>query len=323
MSVIAEPVSRILSESLDVLNRIQSGEYTVHGGVVRHAAGTERGGQIVGHLKYPSNPQKAQESLSNLQNTLQSGLSSLEGGMNQLQQSMNVLQGLQVANLALSGLNLAVSVAGFAIVCSKLNKISLQIERQSAQINQTLNLALKNHERNLLDDEAEFRTLVISAQQFCALGDVEQLRVLLPRLTKQYEFTKLVLQKLADEPASNVDQFDEVELLHGRFTNLGLLLSHVKIRANAPLLASEQMRHLSEDLIALSHARIEALTNDQDTAFRLPKERLAQVVSLLSRNKEMLPALAYQADLIDLESAHPNAVLDAPESDEILFLAAA
>lgn len=323
MSVATESVRRLLSESVDVLSLIDSGEYTIHGGVIRHAAGTEKGGQIVGHLKFPSDPQKAQESIASLQNHLQKSASSLEGGMDKLQQSMNALQGLQMANLALSGLNLAVSAAGFVIVCKKLDVIGQQIQRQSVQINQALIYVIQNHERNILDDEAEFRTLVISAKQFCALGDVEQLRSLLPRLTKQYEFTKLILQKFSVEAASNIDHFNEISLLQDRLTNLGLLLSHVQLNANAPSFASAQLRQLSSDLATLNQDRISALSKDQTTAFRMPKEKFSEVLSLLARTRDTLPALAYEAELIELEMLNPTSALAVPECDEIIFLAAA
>jgi len=98
-------------------------------------------------------------------------MSSIQTGMDGLQQSMNVLQGLQVANLAMTGLNLAVTTAGFVVVCKKLNKISAQIQEQSEGVAQTLHLVGEVHERSLLNDEARFRALLRSAQQFCGEGD--------------------------------------------------------------------------------------------------------------------------------------------------------
>lgn len=91
MSVNAQPLLRSLPDIPDLLAKLQSGDYTLHGGVVRHAAGTGQGGRIVGHLLFPGNALQTQQSLQSLQTTLSNGIGSLQGGMNHLQQSMNVL----------------------------------------------------------------------------------------------------------------------------------------------------------------------------------------------------------------------------------------
>lgn len=131
MFVNVDALVRSLPDIPDVLAKLHSGDYTLWGGVVRHSKGTEKAGQIVGHLLFPGDSRHVQESLQNLQSTLSSGLGSLQTGMDQVQQSMNVLQGLQSANLVMSGLNLAVTTAGFVIVCKKLDKISQKIDEQS------------------------------------------------------------------------------------------------------------------------------------------------------------------------------------------------
>jgi hypothetical protein len=154
-------LSRALPELPDVLAKLTDGTYTLHGGVIRHAAGTGRGGQIVGHLIFPGDALQTQQRLQELQSTLSKGLTSIQAGMDGLQQSMNVLQGLQVANLAMTGLNLAVTTAGFVVVCKKLNKISAQIQEQSEGIARTLHLVGEVHERSLLNDEARFRSLLL------------------------------------------------------------------------------------------------------------------------------------------------------------------
>lgn len=321
MPVTVDALWRALPDLPDVWARIRSGEYSLHGGVVRHAAGTGKGGQIVGHLKLPSDVVQAQESMQRLQSMVQDGLGSLQGGMSQLQQSMNVLQGLQVANLAMSGLNLAVSAAGFVIVCKKLDKISAQIQAQSQGIVQTLHLVKEAHDRSLLGDEAQFRSLLLSAKQFCEQGDVEHLKSLIPAFHHEYQFTKLVLEKHAAIAASSMERFDEVSLLQDRLMNIGLMLSHVQIRVGAPQYGQECLVGLSGDISTLNKCRIEALS-DRDVASQMTVDLFTNVTSFLERGRKVLPALSYEADLIGLEIAHPGALKRAPESGEILMLAA-
>lgn len=322
MPVTVDALWRALPDLPDVLARIRSGEYTLHGGVVRHAAGTGKGGQIVGHLMFPGDAVQAQESIQRLQSVVQDGLGSLQGGLSQLQQSMNVLQGLQVANLALSGLNLAVSAAGFVIVCRKLDKISAQILAQSQSIEQTLHLVVEAHDRNILRDEARFRSLLLPARQFCEQGDVEQLKFLIPTFHQEYQFTKLVLEKHAPIAASSMGRLDEILLLQDRLMNIGLMLSHVQMRAGAPKYGQECLIGLADDISALNKCRVEALSGDRDAASQMTVELFTKVTSFLERGKRVVPALSYEADLIGLEIAHPGELKRAPESKEILMLAA-
>lgn len=322
MSVTVDALWRALPDLPDVLARIRSGEYTLHGGVVRHAAGTGKGGQIVGHLMFPGDVGQAQESIQRLQSVVQDGLGSLQGGLGELQQSMSVLQGLQVANLALSGLNLAVSAAGFVIVCRKLDKISAQIQAQSQSIAQTLYLVEEAHDRSLLGDEARFRSLLLSAKQFCEQGDVEHLKSLVPTFHQEYQFTKLVLEKHAPIAASSMGRFGEISLLQDRLMNIGLVLSHVQMRVGAPKYGQECLTELAADISALNKRRIEALSGDRDAASRMTVDRFAEVTSFLERGKKIAPALSYEAELVGLEIAQPGALKRAPESREILMLAA-
>ena len=321
MPVTVDALWRALPDLPDVLARIRSGDYTLHGGVIRHAAGTGKGGQIVGHLKFPSDAFQAQESIQRLQSVVQEGLGSLQGGISQLQQSMNVLQGLQVANLALSGLNLAVSAAGFVIVCKKLDKVSAQIQAQSQGIAQTLHLVGEAHERSLLGDEAKFRSLLLSAKQFCEQGDVEHLKFLIPTFHQEYQFTKLVLERHAPIAGSNIGSFGEIVLLQDRLINMGLMLSHVQMSAGAPKYGQECLVGLADDISALNKRRFEALSGDRDVASQITIDHFSNVTSFLERGKKIVPALSYEADLIELEIAHPGELKRPPESKEILVLA--
>ncbi|EIL96702.1 hypothetical protein RHOFW104T7_05045 [Rhodanobacter thiooxydans] len=271
---------------------------------------------------YPGDALQAQESIQRLQSVVQDGLGSLQGGVSQLQQSMNVLQGLQVANLALSGLNLAVSAAGFVIVCRKLDKVSAQIQEQSKGIAQTLRLVGEAHDRSLLGDEARFRSLLLSAKQFCEQGDVEHLKSLVPTFHHEYQFTKLVLEKYASSAASSMSRFGEIALLQDRLMNIGLMLSHVQMRSGAPKYGQECLIGLADDISTLNKCRIEALSGDRDVASQMTVGHLAEVTSFLERGKRVVPALTYESDLIGLEIAHPGVLDQASESKEILMFAA-
>jgi len=322
MYVNTDALLRSLPDIPEVLAKLKSGEYRLWGGVVRHAAGTEKGGQIVGHLLFPGDSWQAQESLQNLQSTLANGLESLHGGMDHLQQSMNALQGLQVANLALSGLNLAVTAAGFVIVCKKLNKISDQIQAQSQNIAKTLQIVGEIHERNLLEDEAHFRSLILTAGQFCELGDVEHLKGLIAPFHKQYQFTKLVLEKHALIAGSNVERLGELELLQGRLVNIGLMMSHVQIKTGALKHGREGIQQLSGDLVNLNTQRIEALCGAPLIASRITHTHFGEVKKFLQNGKTIIPALTYQADVIELETRYPGLLEKSSKSAEILLLAA-
>ena len=323
MPVIAEEVVRVLTDHPEILEGIRTGKYNIFGGVIRHAPGSAQGGQIVGHLKFPGDQQLAQQSIEKLQAVLRDGVGSLQGGMDQLQQSMNVLQGLQVANLALSGLNLAVSAAGFVIVCRKLDHLSVQLRNQSLNIANTLELVSEAHNRALIEDEAKFRGLVMSAQQFCDMNDVHQLKSLILEFNQQYEFTKLVLQKHATLATSSVDRLNEISLIQDRFLNIGLLLSHVHMRIGAAKYAEDVLRNLSCELSSLNAIRVEALGMDKDLAFRIPASHMPNLVRFLEKGKSVIPALAYEADLMGLERTRPGiGLLRVNDSDEILLLAA-
>lgn len=322
MPINPEVLLRSLPDIPGLLAKLQSGEFQLHGGVVRHASGSSQGGRIVGHLLFPVDALRTQESLQKLQSTLTNGLGSLQGGMDQLQQSMSTLQSLQSANLVMSGLNLAVTTAGFVIVCKKLNSISEQIQAQSVAIEQTLHWVREGHERSLLIDEAQFRALLLTAQQFCERGDIEPLKGLIAPFHKEYQFTKLVLEKHAPIAASNVERLSEIKLLQDRLVNLGLMMSLVQIKIGAMTFGRESLTQLGSDISRFNTQRIDALENSHDVASKFTQTHFTDLTSFLQHGKKMMPALTYQADLIDLEVRHPGMLEQASESKEILLLAA-
>lgn len=322
MFVNVDALVRSLPDIPDVLAKLHSGDYTLWGGVVRHAKGTEKAGQIVGHLLFPGDSQHVQEGLQNLQSTLSSGLGSLQTGMDQVQQSLNVLQGLQSANLVMSGLNLAVTTAGFVIVCKKLDKISQRIEEQSKTIAHTWQLVSEAHERNLLADEARFRGLLLTAMQFCEEGDAHQVRTLIGSFNEQYQFTKLVLDRHSRIANSNVALFDQISLLQNRLVNLGLMRSHVQLKAGSHKYSRLNLTELATDIATLNKSRVEVLSNDRSVASMITHEQFADLTRFLQDGTKMTPSLTYQADLIELEVKHPGLLQHATEAREILLIAA-
>lgn len=320
MSVNGE-VWRILTDSPDILEGIANGKYNIFGGVIRHVAGSSTGGQIVAHLKFPSDQQQTQQSIEKLQGMLNQGFSSTQAAMGQLQQTMNVLQGLQVANLALSGLNLAVSVAGFVIVCKKLNSLSSQIQAQSKNITQILEIVGEARDRALLGDEARFRALVLSAQQFCEMGDTEHLKSILLPIIHEYEFTKLILQKHSVLATSSIDRLNEITLLQERFIHIGLLRSHAQMKIGAVKYAEDALHDLISELSSLNATRVKTLAQDKDLASRMPATHLSKIVAFLEHGKKIVPALSYEADLLALELHQPGTLQLVPnDSSEILVI---
>lgn len=321
MYVNPDPLVRSLPELPDIMAKLADGTYTLHGGVVRHAAGTDRGGQIVGHLLFPGDSQQTQQRLQELQSAMSNGMNTLHSGMEGLQQSMNVLQGLQAANLAMTGLNLAVTTAGFVIVCKKLNKISAQIEAQSEGIARTLQIVGQAHERSMLNDEARFRSLILSTQQFCEQGDVNHLKSLIPQFHQEYQFTKLVLERNALTGANNLDNFNELELLQSRLINLGLGMTHVQLKTGAQTFGRATLTELASDISSLNAKRIEAMRS-VDVATQMKQVQLAKITEFLKAGRDMTPALTYQADVIELDSRRPGLLRQAEASNEILMVAA-
>lgn len=314
-------VWRVLTDSPEILEGIRSGAYKVWGGVIRHAAGSSDGGRIVGHLKFPGDQQAAQQSIENLQGLLSQGFESAQAAMGGLQQSMNMLQGLQVANLALSGLNLAVSVAGFAIVCNKLNKLSAQVQAQSINVNQILEIVTEARDRSLFSTEAQFRSLVLSANQFSEGGDTQHLKALLPEITKEYEFNRLILQAHAGRALSSIESLPTIELLHERLVHIGLLRTHVQIKIGALKYAEASLQDLLTELPALNAARVECLLKDQRIATKIPADHFPKILDFMSKGKAILPALSYECDLLKLERSQPGALIQfgANDSDQILI----
>lgn len=325
MSVAPELLVRTIEQSPKILKGLETGLFEIWGGVIRVAKGNDKAGSIVAHLKFPDDMGQTRQSIENLQTVLTTKMDGLQGGVDALQGSMKMLQNLQYANLALSGLNLAVTTAGFVIVYQKLNRIEDVLEKQSQQLDSLVILALEAHQREAFRDEACFRASIQIAHQFAEMGEIDQLKTMLPSLKKQYEYNRLLLQGLASK-ASRPEFAASLDVLHAiqdRFMYLGFFLSHVQQKVGATKYAFEHLESFQEDWKTINETIVSKLTEDKKVIYQLEKQQGDKLISLLTYRKERLPAIEYQTHLLMLAEQRPE-LLEAitSNSSEILLLAA-
>lgn len=310
----AEILARTISSAPEIVEGIRSGLYRVWGGVVRYAAGNPKGGQIVGHLQFPSDAGQASEQISRLQEALSGA-----------QESLGVLQNLQYANLALSGLNLAVSVAGFAIVCNKLNGISEQLNRQSEKLDVLIEMARDAKAREELRDNARFRTVLWTVRQSAEQGDIQGLKSQVGNLREQYEITKLTLNRAAAGTTDKgfVESLDVLKSLQQRMMYLGFLQAYVQQRTAGEKYAIEVLQELQADWLQINTVVVEAIAANQEWVEQLSQDAGDNVVSFLEFRKQAAPAIEYQIGLLEFTASNPEAAsLFNEDVTEIRFLAA-
>lgn len=310
----AEILARTISSAPEIVEGIRSGLYRVWGGVVRYAAGNPKGGQIIGHLQFPSDAGLASEQISRLQDALSGA-----------QESLGVLQSLQYANLALSGLNLAVSVAGFAIVCKKLNGISEQLNLQSEKLDVLIEMARDAKAREELRDNARFRTVLWTVRQFAEQGDTQGLKSQVGNLREQYEITKLTLNRAVAGTTEKVfvESLDVLKSLQQRMMYLGFLQAYVQQRTAGEKHAIEVLQELQADWLQINTVVVEAIAANQEWVEQLSQDAGDNVVSFLEFRKQAAPAIEYQLGLLEFTASNPEvAELFNEEVTEIRFLAA-
>lgn len=310
MPVSHDVLSRTLGSVQEVIEGVQSGLYTIWGGVVRIAKGQAGAGQIVGHLQFPGDAQQAKESIEHLQQVLGQKLEGIKGGVDAIQESLGMLQSLQVANLALSGLNLAVSVAGFAIVCKKLNGISDQLESQSAKLDQLVDLAVETKELEQLRGIARFCGTVKTIRQFAEMGEINGLKGQIGGLYEQYEFTKLTLERSASRACSEsfLSSLEVLRCLQERMMYLGFLQSYVQHRVGAHRFGVEALRELQSDWLNINTVIVDSISANQDWVGQMTHASADNIISLLQYRKEAAPAIEYQASLLEFASEKPKLI---------------
>lgn len=310
----AETLARTIGSAPEVIEGIKSGLYTVWGGVVRVSAGQPGGGQIIGHLQFPGDAAQAAEQMTLLQKTL-------EG----VQGSLGMLQSLQCANLALSGLNLAVTVAGFVIVCRKLNGISEQLNSQSEKLDVLIEMAQEARVREELRDSARFSATLKTVQHFAETGDVQQLKNQVGNLHEQYEITKLMLLRAAENVKDKrfIQSLGVLDGLQKRMMYLGFILSYVQQRTAGEKYAVRVLKELEDDWNSLNAKVIESISGSRDWIENLSQADGDNIISFLEYRKAVAPAIEYQINLLEFTSGKPEvSALMNDEIGEIRFIAA-
>jgi len=321
MPVTQKVLYRTFNQSSEILEGLSNGLYAIYGGVIRITKGNDKAGTIVAHLKFPGDEQQTAESIEKLK----SSLSNIQGGIDNLQNSLGSLHTLQYANIALSGLNLAVSAAGFTIVCKKLNGIESILNTHTQKLDKLLSLVLDTHQKESFKQAARFNAVITTALQFVEMNDYEQLKTLICPFIEQYEFTSLILKNCAR--SANHESFftslPELSLLQERFMHLGLCLSYIQQKINAPKYALETMQKMQNDWLEINETIVATLTASPKTIYALTQQSAANIRSFLAYRKERNSGIEYQTNLLMLAEKHPelSEIINA-ESDDILLLAA-
>ena len=131
----------------DVMTGLMTGQFKLHGGVIRGAPGTQYAGQIIRHLlpvTEPTTSAKVLAPISGAVNTYQ--LHGLSGQVNML--TVGTQQVLQIATstMVLSGLNLAVTAVGFAVLNEKLKSLEGKLNEIQQEV-RALHELMKLEER--------------------------------------------------------------------------------------------------------------------------------------------------------------------------------
>lgn len=318
-------LSRTLGSVQDVIEGVESGLYTVWGGVVRITKGHEGAGQIVGHLQFPGNSAQAKEAIERLQQALGQKLDGLQGGVDAIQDSLRSLQSLQVANLALTGLNLAVSVAGFMIVCKKLNGISNQLKSQSEKLDTLINLALEQKAREEIREAVKLTALLKTIEQFARRGDCEQMKRQIPCLHEQYEYTKATLMFAASNfcNASSFSAWEILRALQERMMHLALLQCFVNQQLGDQEFSIKALTDLKCDWLEINTKIVDSIAANQHWIDELSEESSDNIVQLLEFRQQVLPAIEYQESMLAYVGSNSDTIhqLDYNEPEIRLLVA--
>jgi hypothetical protein len=146
----------------EVIRGLLTGQLTLHGGVIRWAAGTAKAGQIVRHLLPLGTPALAMLPLSTLPGIGQVAqafqLARLQGAVGtNIALTERVLQ-MATGTMALSGLNLALSAVGFVVLGQRLSSV----EKRLAEIQRDVKVIREILERQ---SRAKLRAALTSLEK--------------------------------------------------------------------------------------------------------------------------------------------------------------
>lgn len=284
---------RTLKDSAELIARISSGEYTVHGGVVRISKGYPGAGQVVAHLQMPSDGIDLSDQFSELKEAM----SKSEG-------ALSTLKALQIANLALSGLNLAVSVAGFAIVCKKLNGISDQLKLQSEQLGEIKNLLAEIKALDEIRDDAKFRAVLKTVKDYAESGNISALEGQKGVLDECYELNRMILERVVLKPG--VSLLETVRPLQERLIYLGMALAFVNSKVCSEKKGAESLCELTSDLARISQQVFDTIAENQAWVEGLSKADSNSIIRCLEYRKDVEPAIEYQRDMLLVANGNPD-----------------
>lgn len=204
----------------EVLNGLLTGQYKMHGGVIRWAPGTEHPGQIVQHL-IPVVSQTITDPLFNPLNGMLNIANSYQ--LSSISVTTQSILQLATRTMALSGLNLAVNVIGFVVIYQKLKRLENQLNRIEKEV-KAIHELLKIEERARLAAALEDLVNAIRSQKlddrrellFHAKGDLAPIRLKYKELLSKADSLEVAL--------GYEEYFVLTSLAHSKcFAELGML----------------------------------------------------------------------------------------------------
>ncbi len=144
----------------DTLLGLATGQYTLHGGVIRYAAGSDRGGQIVRHLLMPSDASGLGSLAHNLAPTLAQVVPALRDRATATARLLTTMN----RTMALSELSLAVNSVGFGVLYAKLGQMDARLKAIAVDVRAV---------RDLLEqrEHAELKSALDTVRKAAAIVD--------------------------------------------------------------------------------------------------------------------------------------------------------
>lgn len=128
----------------DVLTGLMTGQFKLHGGVIRGAPGTQYAGQIIRHLLPVTEQSIGTPTLAPISRALGAvnvyQLHGLSGQVNALTAATQQVLQIATGTMILSGLNLAVTAVGFAVLNEKLKSLEGKLNEIQQEVRVLRNL---------------------------------------------------------------------------------------------------------------------------------------------------------------------------------------